>query len=1086
MAGSGEGTWARAARLVLATIASLLVVPSHALAGVNYRIIGENSGLEAVAKAQARLITSHLGIALHKELAVGYALFTKDVENAATAIAKSENGAPDRNGPTCQIAVNKKWLAAQTEPTAKQEVLAHEVFHCFEHQIAPDIVTTNGNPNASSWVIEGLARWVDLDLYPTNPDKELYGSVPYYVDHPARGLFARTYDAVGFWGHLEDVTHDLWHRIPKIIEDDVDLHDGAAFDAAVGSDRTAVLNSWGSSVFGLGPPDWTTVSPLTGSPAYPAAIPTAIDTTGGVALKPYTTAQLKLEPPSSEPLVAIHLSPGVYARFGVSENYTDKAVSDKVYCAGTCTAASVGCPGGGSSTLPPLTPLPSEPMLGVATAGIGGSADVTYFNSARSGGFCPSPGPGPGPGGGGGGGGGGSGGELGCKASCGATSGDPHMLTFSGAAYDFQAAGEFTLVKSTTDNLEIQIRQEPVPLSATVAINTAVAMRVGRHTVELALSNHGRLELWVDRQPASLTTRRLTHGGEVSVSRGHVSVSWPDKTKVLIDSGSGFLPGLATTCAHAASGALGVVVDVARKRFGQLTGLLGNPGAAASSDLVARTGTRYSLETLGDPGASTSNFDALYRKFGASWRISQRDSLFVYSKGKSTRSYTKSSYPVSALTPLSLKPSDYAKGQRDCQTVKVTDPALFEACVIDVGATGSAAFARDASCIQTTMGGPGASAGGVSPVPWTELTSQPDEDPSDATVVPSLATTGGRLLAAYPTGSFSNIEAASFTAGSTGVASVTRSDPFTGWYSIGGDIGGGPDLFAGPNHSLQMVFGGLHTAGGPDPLSGTDISALGANGIFGPAVPTGLGRNAAVGDGAVLAPDGQTPIWTATNAFGELLVDRGATHAQLVNLSRLVPGVADNPTLAYDTQGRLWLAWYQAEQSPDHPGQYMLQLDPTGDGPAPGATPLLAPDSNPNTAIAPALACESICRIVYVNSSGSGLDSWAPGQRSPTTVATDTSGMLAPTATYAPDGQLWVTWVQSGTGYVLAKLGDSSGAGGQSILLPTPSGYDHALLSSARVDGNLLVLATNWESTSLERLLTRSSVTAEFATVVPG
>jgi hypothetical protein len=69
---------------------------------------------------------------------------------------------------------------------------------------------------------------------------------------------------------------------------------------------------------------------------------------------------------------------------------------------------------------------------------------------------------------------------------------------------------------------------------------------------------------------------------------------------------------------------------------------------------------------------------------------------------------------------------------------------------------------------------------------------------------------------------------------------------------------------------------------------------------------------------------------------------------------------------------------------------------------------------------------------------------------------------------------------------VLAKLGDSSGAGGQPILLPTPSGYDHALLSSARVDGNLLVLATNWESTSLERLLTRSSVTAEFATVVPG
>jgi hypothetical protein len=56
--------------------------------------------------------------------------------------------------------------------------------------------------------------------------------------------------------------------------------------------------------------------------------------------------------------------------------------------------------------------------------------------------------------------------------------------------YPFQAAGEFTLLKSTQDNLQIQARQQPIPGSLTVAENTAIAMRVGSATVEVN-SVHG-------------------------------------------------------------------------------------------------------------------------------------------------------------------------------------------------------------------------------------------------------------------------------------------------------------------------------------------------------------------------------------------------------------------------------------------------------------------------------------------------------------------------------------------------------------------------------------------------------------------
>jgi hypothetical protein len=71
------------------------------------------------------------------------------------------------------------------------------------------------------------------------------------------------------------------------------------------------------------------------------------------------------------------------------------------------------------------------------------------------------------------------GGEGASAASGGLTWGDPHLVTLNGFHYNFQAAGEFTLVRSDDGSLDVQVRQQPqLALSDQVAFNTAVAMLV--------------------------------------------------------------------------------------------------------------------------------------------------------------------------------------------------------------------------------------------------------------------------------------------------------------------------------------------------------------------------------------------------------------------------------------------------------------------------------------------------------------------------------------------------------------------------------------------------------------------------------
>jgi len=721
---------------------ALLALPP-ALARAEKLDITPDAGLQANALTQASYIAGRIGFPLTLKLAVGWADNPGEVEFTETGVRDKENGSFAQHGPVCQIAVNKAWLASQPQPTAESEVLIHEVFHCYEHQIDPDMATPKGKSNEHDWIIEGLARWVDLTFYPATPVSRALEAINTYIKTPAKGLFGRTYDAAGFWGHLQDVTGALWTRIPSILRDGASFHDQSAFNTAIGGDETNVLDSWGSSMLNISgaPAPWRTDSPLSGGlgSSYPAGTATSVDAPYGVVLQATTTAQLEIKPNALQPLIQIHLGPGVFGRFGVHENYTNAQLKSMVFCSGEgCHSPAASCGGGAPSTLPPLTPLPSEPMLGLATGLSKGAADVSYF-AAQNSSFCPEPKKG-----GGGGGGGGGGTE-------GTTGGDPHLFSFGLQAYDFQAAGEFTLVKSTNSHdLEVQVRQQPMPHSRSVAYNSAVAMRVGSAIFEADLTNGLGLNVYVNHHATHATSGKLAGGGSFHVMEAGagpfhfstIAVRWKDGTTVTGET----LLGLRAQGHYTPW--LTLTVKLARSRLGHISGLLGNAGASQAREFSGRNGTRYTAAEIESGSFDPTDYKAVYQEWGASWRISQKESLFTYARHKSTSSYTIAGFPEQSFYLGTVAPATAQQATTACLANGITDRAVLADCEYDVAATGEDVYATEDARLQSVTGeGPplpqapneSAPAPGPQPTPAPAPPPNPGIDLGAGSAHPSIA-----------------------------------------------------------------------------------------------------------------------------------------------------------------------------------------------------------------------------------------------------------------------------------------------------------------------------------------------------------
>lgn len=235
--------------------------------------------------------------------------------------------------------------------------------------------------------------------------------------------------------------------------------------------------------------------------------------------------------------------------------------------------------------------------------------------------------------------------------------GDPHLVTLDGLAYEFQAVGEFTLLRATSGApLEVQVRYSPVPGSELASQTTAVATQLGtaRITIDLGRTDLVRVD-GVGLDPLLLAGGLDVGDGQVFFDGEVVTIVYATGEQLRLDLFDGFIN---TTLTLAAGR--------------RVEGLLGTADADPSNDLALPDGT-----VLPQP----VSFANLYGPYADAWRVSDATSLFDYPAGLGTADFTDLGFPVGVLDLAALP--DAVVAVAEALVAGIADPVLRDAALRD-------------------------------------------------------------------------------------------------------------------------------------------------------------------------------------------------------------------------------------------------------------------------------------------------------------------------------------------------------------------------------------------------------------------
>ena len=262
------------------------------------------------------------------------------------------------------------------------------------------------------------------------------------------------------------------------------------------------------------------------------------------------------------------------------------------------------------------------------------------------------------------------------------TSGDPHLLTLDGVAYDFHAAGEYVLLRATNGS-DFEVQSRMTPIGNSVSVNAAIATRLGG------------ADVMVDATDASPITvngvvRAIDNFGSIDV--GNDRIYRTDNVYTLLYAGADGIVngGDSRIIVTVHSDRVDLDVRLNTDLAGNLEGLLGNADGDASNDVALADGT---------PLDRPFRFEDLYSQYRDDWRVTDAaDSLFTYDTGESLSGFYLPDYPGELVTI-----DDFTATEVNAAVAAATNAGLtpgtanFNNAVLDFALTGDLGFVQSAT-----------------------------------------------------------------------------------------------------------------------------------------------------------------------------------------------------------------------------------------------------------------------------------------------------------------------------------------------------------------------------------------------------
>jgi len=252
-----------------------------------------------------------------------------------------------------------------------------------------------------------------------------------------------------------------------------------------------------------------------------------------------------------------------------------------------------------------------------------------------------------------------------------AVSGDPHIYTLDGLAYDLQTAGEFHLVSALEHGFDIQARF--VPVNSRVSVTDRIAFDLNGFRTEITRDG----KLYVDGDKIT-----LVNGGMAYMNAG--AFAWRLNDQIVV-----FWPGLDAD--RPILMVRGSTFKISLPSSWETEGLLGNNNGTRVDDLRLKNGT--TLPEDAEP-------EVLHGPFADSWSIDQTDSLFSYGPGETTGSFTDPSFPAQFNANIDdYTEAEVAAATEICADAGVEPGPQFDGCVLDLLLTGDAQYAEGAALV---------------------------------------------------------------------------------------------------------------------------------------------------------------------------------------------------------------------------------------------------------------------------------------------------------------------------------------------------------------------------------------------------